>query len=133
MVIILVVFVVAFAVYRNGQDLKLARDEVRAINMRLEERVKTRTADLAMARERAEVLLVEVNHRVANSLQLVAVLVPDANARCHRSGGPKCLARNAIADKCHLADPQEPLYVGDVTNVALKDYLGAMLVTWKRR
>jgi two-component sensor histidine kinase len=74
-VIILVVFVVAFTVYRNGRDLKLARDEVRAINLTLEERVKTRTADLAMARERAEVLLAEVNHRVANSLQLVAVLV----------------------------------------------------------
>ena len=74
-VIVLVVFVVAYTVYRNGQDLKLARDEVRAINLTLEERVKTRTADLAMARERAEVLLVEVNHRVANSLQLVAVLV----------------------------------------------------------
>jgi CHASE3 domain sensor protein len=74
-VIILVVFAVAMTVYRNGRDLKLARDEVRAINLTLEERVKTRTADLAMARERAEVLLAEVNHRVASSLQLVAVLV----------------------------------------------------------
>ena len=47
-IIILVVFVVAFAIYRNAQDLKLARDEVQAINLTLEERVKTRTADLAM-------------------------------------------------------------------------------------
>ena len=67
-VIILVVFVVAFTVYRNGQDLKLARDDVRAINLTLEERVKSRTADLAMARERAEVLLAEVNHRCQKRL-----------------------------------------------------------------
>ncbi len=126
-VIILVVFVVAFTVYRNGQDLKLARDEVRAINLTLEERVKTRTADLAMARERAEVLLTEVNHRVANSLQLVAVLV-----------GMQMRAVTDTAAKGALLETQsrinaislihKSLYTsGDVTNVALNDYLGAML------
>ncbi|RZJ08978.1 MAG: hypothetical protein EOO54_22430, partial [Haliea sp.] len=39
LVIVLVVFAVVFTVYRNGQDLKLARDEVQAINLTLEERV----------------------------------------------------------------------------------------------
>ncbi|MEO7256035.1 MAG: CHASE3 domain-containing protein, partial [Casimicrobium sp.] len=42
-VIILVVLVVVFTVYRNAQDLQLARDEVQAVNLTLEERVKTRT------------------------------------------------------------------------------------------
>ena len=126
-VIILVVFVVAFTVYRNGQNLKLARDEVRAINLTLEERVKTRTADLAMARERAEVLLVEVNHCVVNSLQLVAVLV-----RMQMRAVTDPAAQNALRETQSRINAisliHKSLYTsGDVTNVALKDYLGAML------
>lgn len=126
-VIILVVLVVAFTVYRNGQDLKLARDEVRAINLTLEERVKTRTADLAMARERAEVLLAEVNHRVANSLQLVSVLV-----RMQARSVTDASARDALLETqsriSAISLIHKSLYTsGDVTNVALNDYLGAML------
>lgn len=126
-VIVLVVFVVAFTVYRNGQDLKLARDEVRAINLTLEERVKTRTADLAMARERAEVLLAEVNHRVANSLQLVGVLV-----RMQTNAVTDAAAKDALRETQSRINAisliHKSLYTsGDVTSVALNDYLGAML------
>ncbi len=126
-VIVLVVCVVAFTVYRNGQDLKQARDEVRAINLSLEERVKTRTADLALARERAEVLLAEVNHRVANSLQLVAVLV-----RMQMRAVTDTAAQDALRETqsriSAISLIHKSLYTsGDVTNVALKDYLGAML------
>ena len=126
-VIILVVFVVAFTVYRNGQDLKLARDEVRAINLTLEERVKTRTADLAMARERAEVLLTEVNHRVANSLQLVGVLV-GMQMRSVSDTAAKDALRETQSRINAISLIHKSLYTsGDVTNVALNDYLGAML------
>jgi two-component sensor histidine kinase len=126
-VIILVVFVVAFTVYRNGRDLKLARDEVRAINLTLEERVKTRTADLAMARERAEVLLAEVNHRVANSLQLVAVLV-GMQMRSVADTGAKDALRETQSRINAISLIHKSLYTsGDVKNVALNDYLGAML------
>lgn len=126
-VIMLVVFVVAFTVYRNGRDLKLARDEVRAINLTLEERVKARTADLAMARERAEVLLTEVNHRVANSLQLVGVLV-----RMQVRSVTDPAAKGALLETQSRINAisliHKSLYTsGDVTNVALNDYLGAML------
>jgi two-component sensor histidine kinase len=100
---------------------------VKAINLTLEERVKTRTADLAMARERAEVLLAEVNHRVANSLQLVGVLVRMQVRSVSDTGARDALLEtqsriNAISliHKC--------LYTsGDVTNVALNEYLAAML------
>ena len=126
-VIILVVFAVAFTVYRNGQDLKQARDEVRAINLSLEERVKTRTADLAMARERAEVLLTEVNHRVANSLQLVAVLV-GMQLRSVTDTAAKDALRETQSRINAISLIHKSLYTsGDVTNVALDDYLGAML------
>lgn len=126
-VIVLVVLVVAMTVHRNRQDLKLARDEVRAINLTLEERVKTRTADLAMARERAEVLLAEVNHRVANSLQLVAVLV-----RMQLRSVTDTAAKDALVETQSRINAisliHKSLYTsGDVTNVALNDYLGAML------
>lgn len=126
-VIVLVVFVVAFTVHRNGQDLKLARDEVRAINLTLEERVRARTADLAMARERAEILLAEVNHRVANSLQLVATLV-----RMQMRSVTDAAAKDALLETQSRINAisliHKSLYTsGDVTNVALNDYLGAML------
>ncbi len=126
-VIVLVVFVVAFTVYRNSRDLKLARDEVRAVNLTLEERVKARTTDLAMARERAEVLLAEVNHRVANSLQLVAALV-----RMQARSVTDTAAKDALRETQSRIDAisliHKSLYTsGDVTNVALNDYLGAML------
>jgi two-component sensor histidine kinase len=126
-VILLVVWVVAFTVYRNGRDLKLARDEVQAINRSLEERVLARTADLALARERAEVLLAEVNHRVANSLQLVAVLV-----RMQIRAVTDRAAKDALAETQSRIDAisliHKSLYTsGDVKNVALNDYLGTML------
>ncbi len=126
-VIVLVVLAVAFTVRRNAQDLKLARDEVQAINLTLEERVKARTADLAMARERAEVLLAEVNHRVANSLQLVAVLV-----RMQMRSVTDAAAQEALRETQSRINAisliHKRLYTsGDVTNVALNDYLGAML------
>jgi two-component sensor histidine kinase len=126
-VIILVVCVVAYTVYRNAQDLKVARDEVQAINLTLEERVKARTADLAMARERAEILLAEVNHRVANSLQLVAVLV-----RMQMRSVTDAAAKDALLETQSRINAisliHKSLYTsGDVANVALNDYLGAML------
>ena len=126
-VIVLVVFVVVFTVYRNGQDLKLARDQVRAINLTLEERVKARTADLTLARERAEVLLTEVNHRVANSLQLVGALVR-MQIRSVTDAAAQDALRETQSRISAISLIHKSLYTsGDVTNVALNDYLGTML------
>ena len=126
-VIVLVVWVVALTVYRNGKDLKQARDQVQSVNLTLEDRVRVRTADLAMARERAEVLLAEVNHRVANSLQLVAVLV-----RMQMRSVTDAAAQDALRETESRINAisliHKSLYTsGDVTHVALNDYLGAML------
>lgn len=126
-VIVLVVLVVAYTVYRNRQDLQQARDEVHSINLTLEERVKARTADLALARERAEVLLAEVNHRVANSLQLVSALV-GMQLRSVTDAAAKEALRETQSRISAISLIHKSLYTsGDVANVPLNDYLGAML------
>ncbi len=127
LVIVLVVTAVAFTVYRNRQEIAQARDEVRAINQNLEERVRSRTQDLATARERAEVLLSEVNHRVANSLQLVAALV-NMQSRTVTDDAARGALKETQSRIHAIAQIHKSLYTsGDVSSVALNDYLGAML------
>ncbi|TAK15166.1 MAG: hypothetical protein EPO38_04110 [Rhizorhabdus sp.] len=127
LVIILVVIAVAFTVYRNRREITQARDEVRAINLTLEERVETRTQELALARERAELLLSEVNHRVANSLQLVAALVHMQSRTVIDESARRALKETET--RIHaISQIHKSLYTSsDVTSVALNDYLRVML------
>jgi two-component sensor histidine kinase len=126
-VIVLVIAIVAVTVTRYTREIRHARDEVRDLNASLEERVKRRTADLATARNRAEVLLAEVNHRVANSLTLVASLVKLQS---------RSLTEQAAKDA--LAETQGRIYAisllhrrlyssGDAGLVSLNEYLTGLL------
>jgi two-component sensor histidine kinase len=118
---------VAFTVHRNRQEIKQARDEVRAANLTLEERVETRTHELALARERAELLLSEVNHRVANSLQLVAALVI-MQSKNVRDESARAALKETESRIQAISQIHKSLYTSsDVTSVALNDYLGVML------
>ncbi len=127
LIIVLVVVTVGLTVYRNRRDITQARDEVRAINLTLEERVETRTQELALARERAEVLLSEVNHRVANSLQLVAAMVR-MQARTVTDASAKGALKETETRIQAISQVHQSLYTsGDVKAVALDDYLGAMM------
>jgi two-component sensor histidine kinase len=126
-VIVLVVAAVAYTVHRNRKDITQARDEVRAINLTLEERVETRTHELALARERAEVLLSEVNHRVANSLQLVAALVHLQSKTFTDESAKEALKETERRIQA-ISQIHQSLYTSsDVTEVALNDYLGVLL------
>ncbi|WP_340646230.1 CHASE3 domain-containing protein [Phenylobacterium sp.] len=126
-VIVLVVAAVAFTVYRNRQEIAQARDEVRAVNLTLEERVERRTQELALARERAELLLSEVNHRVANSLQLVSALVHMQSKTVTDESAKGALKETETRIQA-ISQIHKSLYTSrDVTSVALDDYLGVML------
>ena len=127
LVIIAVVGSAAIGTARYTERLRETRDQVNALNSELEDRVATRTADLAKARDRAEVLLSEVNHRVANSLALVSGLV-----------NLQSKALNDPAAKGALAETQERIFAislvhkrlyssTDARAVALDEYFTPLL------
>jgi two-component sensor histidine kinase len=126
-VIVLVVAAMVMTAAQYTREIAAARDEVRRLNSGLETRVAERTAELARARDRAEVLLAEVNHRVANSLQMVASLVKlQANAiddTAVKKALAEAQARISAVGLIHTR-----LYTsGDVRFVALDEYLPTLL------
>jgi len=101
---------------RLAQAKELAEEELRRSNARL------------------EALLKEVNHRVANSLQLVSAFVHMQSAAL-----PDPAAKNALQDVQRriqaIAQVHRRLYTGDaVDTVAMDDYLAALVAelqeTW---
>jgi two-component sensor histidine kinase len=126
-VIVFVVGGVTIVGMRYAGEIAQARDEVRDLNTHLEKRVAERTADLGRALDRAEVLLAEVNHRVANSLMMVASLV-----RLQSNAVQNQAAKDALAETeariYAISDVHKRLYSsGDVRLVALDEYLSGLL------
>jgi two-component sensor histidine kinase len=127
LMVLVVVAGVVITFARYTREIAEARDELATANSTLEARVEKRTADLVIARDRAEVLLAEVNHRVANSLSFVGALV---NLQRQSIGDPA--AKAALSETRGriqaVADMHKHLYTtGDVTSVQLDGYLGDML------
>lgn len=127
LVIILVVGGALLTIAQYTREIVAARDEVRRMNETLELRVSTRTEELSRARDRAEVLLAEVNHRVANSLALVVSLI-----RLQIGGMSDAAAREALAETQMriqaIAQLHKHLFTSsDVSHVAVDEYLTAVL------
>lgn len=127
LVIIAVVSGAVIGVARYTKELRETHSKLNALNDELEQRVASRTEDLAQSRDRAEVLLSEVNHRVANSLAIVSSLV---NLQMKAVDDP--------AAKDALVVTQERIFAislvhkrlyesSDVRTVALSVYLSGLL------
>ena len=125
-VIVLVVGAVAATLWQYSRETMRARDEARRLNATLEDRVARRTDDLERARDRAEVLLSEVNHRVSNSLSLVASLV---SLQSRRVGDEAKSALAATQARIYAVSMiHKRLYTSaDVREVEMSEYLGGLL------
>lgn len=127
LLIVLVVGGVTLVTFQYAREVAQARDQVKALNASLEERVKLRTADLARARDRAEVLVQEVNHRVANSLAMVTSMV-QLQSRALSDQAAKDALSEAQARIFAIASVHKRLYTSkDARMVDLDEYLAAIL------
>ena len=126
-----------YVVKSVGEDffdlLAASLDQVRERALLAEQKIAAEEG-LRASNLRLEALLGEVNHRVANSLQLVAAMV-----RLQAGAVAEGAARDALADTQRrieaIAQVHRRLYTGgDVENVDMRDYLGALVAelddTW---
>jgi two-component sensor histidine kinase/CHASE3 domain sensor protein len=132
--ILAVVGIVGNLVMNYTRNLKAAQQEVISLNTGLEDRVRRRTDDLAHAneqlrneRDRAEVLLSEVNHRVANSLTMVSTLVRMKSKSVTDKAAKEAL--DETRDRINaVALVHRKLYTtGDARFVQLDDYLAGLI------
>ncbi|MBX3280783.1 MAG: CHASE3 domain-containing protein [Acidobacteria bacterium] len=127
LVVVLVVAGAVSAFRKTTLEVMGARDEVRAINESLERRVEERTSALKSALERTELLLKEVNHRIANSLALVASLVR-MQGSTNKDEAVKAALGETQARISAIASVHKRLYEsGEVGFVELDAYLSGLL------
>jgi two-component sensor histidine kinase/CHASE3 domain sensor protein len=121
-------------ILRYSGELAQARQSLTSANAQLESKVASRTADLARrteemraAKDRAELLVDEVNHRVANSLAMVSSLVGlQANGSKH--GATKAALAETQSRIQAIALVHQRLYSsGEIQDVALDEYLRSVL------
>jgi two-component sensor histidine kinase len=118
---------VTLVTLQYAREIAVARDQLNSLNASLEERVKLRTADLARARDRAEVLVQEVNHRVANSLAMVISMM-QLQARTLSDQSAKNAFAEVEARIYAIATVHKRLYSSkDARVVDLDEYLAAIL------
>lgn len=126
-VVLLVVGGVYWLHFSYIRSLGRAQRDVELLNAGLEKRVNERTLDLTAARDRAEMLLAEVNHRVANSLSLVASMV-GMQSRATKSEEARGVLNETQSRIQAVAMVHKTLYSsGDIRSVELSEFLAALL------
>ena len=127
LIIVVVVGGATATVFRYAWEVSRARNELNALNLTLEDRVMRRTTQLTEARDHAELLVTEVNHRVANSLALVASLVRLQSNLITDQPSKEAL-KETEARILAVASVHKRLYSGDNARfVDLQEYLSSVL------
>lgn len=127
LLILAVVAGVVVTFLRYTREIVEVRDDLAEANASLEARVAERTDDLLRARDRAEVLLTEVNHRVANSLSFVGALINLQRQSVQDAAASSALDETRTRIQA-VAEIHKHLYSsGDVTTVSLDEYMNALL------
>lgn len=108
------------ALLRSAIEDALVRRRLAAENARVQEEVR-------LARDRAEAMLREVNHRVGNSLQLVSSFM-SLQIRDLEDDGARTALREAQGRIEAVAHVHRRLYTsGDMERVALDEYLAGLI------
>lgn len=119
--------IMIWLVRRYVGEVQAARDTLDRMNAGLESQVRDRTAELTRARDRAEAMLREVNHRVGNSLQLVSSFM-SLQLRHLADDGARAALREAQARIEAVAHVHRRLYTSDdMTSVAMDEYLEGLI------
>jgi two-component sensor histidine kinase len=116
------------------RSLRESRAEIDEVNQGLERTVQDRTRDLVrankdirIARDRAETLLREVNHRIGNSLQLASSFIA-MQARAVKGDSAKAALRGTQSRLEAVAHIHRSLYTSDdVSTVDLHEYLAGLV------
>ena len=119
--------IMVFLVRRYVGEVEAAREALDELNAGLEGQVRDRTAELTRARDRAEAMLREVNHRVGNSLQLVSSFM-SLQLRHMKDEGARAALSESQARIEAVAHVHRRLYTSDdMTSVAMDEYLEGLV------
>jgi two-component sensor histidine kinase len=117
----------AWLIRRYIFEVQGARDALDRLNAGLENEVLDRTLELTLARDRAEAMLREVNHRVGNSLQLVSSFM-SLQLRHLADEGARAALKESQARIEAVAHVHRRLYTsGDMSSVAMDEYLEGLI------
>lgn len=119
--------IMVWLVRRYIGEIQTARDTLDRMNAGLEGEVRDRTAELTLARDRAEAMLREVNHRVGNSLQLVSSFM-SMQLRHLADEGARAALKESQARIEAVAHVHRRLYTSDdMSSVAMDEYLEGLI------